>query len=563
MQTGEVLRREVFNLLDAAKGGRLKKLKEVNKHEIVEGVTEDYMERRVQTLLSYVKQHSPYYKEHPEWTKLEDFPVMTKGDFIEHYDEVLVDCVREQGNLYRLSTSGSTGTPFTVLCDGDKMSRVNMNFISCMELNGFYRLDHAVTATQKTILDAFGLSEGSVRNQAKEIGKIKENAMNQFYTAESVTEGHPDKLCDLIADSVLDECLSHDALSRVACEVMATRGQIIVAGEITSLYEPSIPSIVRSVLRKVGYNPARFAIQCLIHKQSPDIAAGVDCSLEQRRNVDGSSPSLQLGAGDQGIMVGYACSETPQMLPLPVVLAHRLTSALTIARKSGAIQGLRPDGKAQVTVEYDEDGKPFRLDTVVLSAQHSPEIPADELCFELTDKVIAPALQVLPPDEDTKILINPAGRFVLGGPEADTGLTGRKLMVDSFGVFAPHGGGAFSGKDATKVDRSGAYMARYIAKNLVAAGLCERCQVTLAYAIGAAQPVMVEVDTFKTGTVCADDCLADAVKLVFGLTPAEIIAKLDLLSPRYTGTAAYGHFGRPEFPWERTDQAKILRAAVI
>ena len=206
--------------------------------------------------------------------------------------------------------------------------------------------------------------------------------MNQFYTAESVTEGHPDKLCDLIADSVLDECLSHDALSRVACEVMATRGQIIVAGEITSLYEPSIPSIVRSVLRKVGYNPARFAIQCLIHKQSPDIAAGVDCSLEQRRNVDGSSPSLQLGAGDQGIMVGYACSETPQMLPLPVVLAHRLTSALTIARKSGAIQGLRPDGKAQVTVEYDEDGKPFRLDTVVLSAQHSPEIPADELCFE-------------------------------------------------------------------------------------------------------------------------------------------------------------------------------------
>lgn len=387
--------------------------------------------------------------------------------------------------------------------------------------------------------------------------------MNQFYTAESVTEGHPDKLCDLIADSVLDECLSHDALSRVACEVMATRGQIIVAGEITSLYEPSIPSIVRSVLRKVGYNPARFAIQCLIHKQSPDIAAGVDCSLEQRRNVDGSSPSLQLGAGDQGIMVGYACSETPQMLPLPVVLAHRLTSALTIARKSGAIQGLRPDGKAQVTVEYDEDGKPFRLDIVVLSAQHSPEIPADELCFELTDKVIAPALQVLPPDEDTKILINPAGRFVLGGPEADTGLTGRKLMVDSFGVFAPHGGGAFSGKDATKVDRSGAYMARYIAKNLVAAGLCERCQVTLAYAIGAAQPVMVEVDTFKTGTVCADDCLADAVKLVFGLTPAEIIAKLDLLSPRYTGTAAYGHFGRPEFPWERTDQAKILRAAVI
>ena len=387
--------------------------------------------------------------------------------------------------------------------------------------------------------------------------------MNQFYTAESVTEGHPDKLCDLIADSVLDECLSHDALSRVACEVMATRGQIIVAGEITSLHEPSVPRIVRSVLQKVGYNPDKYHIQCLFYQQSADIAAGVDHSLEQRRNPKEYSPALQLGAGDQGVMVGYACSETPQMLPLPVVLAHRITVALTAARKSGMIPALRPDGKAQVTVEYDEDGKPLRLDTVVISAQHGPEIPDDELCWELTDKVLAPALQSLPPDEDTKLLINPSGRFVLGGPEADTGLTGRKLMVDSYGVFAPHGGGAFSGKDATKVDRSGAYMARYIAKNLVAAELCQRCQVTLAYAIGKAEPVMVAVDTFGTGTVCADDCLADAVKLVFGLTPAEIIAQLDLLTPRYTQTAAYGHFGRSEFPWERTDQAKILRAAVI
>ena len=386
---------------------------------------------------------------------------------------------------------------------------------------------------------------------------------NQFYTAESVTEGHPDKLCDLIADSVLDECLSHDALSRVACEVLATKGQIIVAGEITSLYEPQIPAIARSVLQKVGYDPARYAIQCLIHKQSPDIAAGVDCSLERRRNLSENRHSLQLGAGDQGVMVGYACSETTQMMPLPVVLAHRLAITLTVARNSGIIQGLRPDGKAQVTVEYDEDGKPFRLDTVILSAQHSPEKPLNELCWELTDKVLAPALQALPPDEDTKILLNPSGRFVLGGPEADTGLTGRKLMVDSYGVFAPHGGGAFSGKDPTKVDRSGAYMARYIAKNLVAAGLCEKCQVTLAYAIGKAEPVMVKVDTFGTGTVCADDCLADAVRFVFGLTPAEIIAQLDLLTPRYTGTAAYGHFGKPEFPWERTDQAKILRAAVI
>ena len=387
--------------------------------------------------------------------------------------------------------------------------------------------------------------------------------MNQFYTAESVTEGHPDKLCDLIADSVLDECLSHDALSRVACEVLATRGQIIVAGEITSLFEPRIPAIARSVLQKAGYDPARYAIQCLVHKQSPDISAGVDCSLECRRNPSEDQPALQLGAGDQGVMVGYACSETPQMMPLPVVLAHRLTSALTAARKTGMIRGLRPDGKAQVTVEYDEDEKPLRLDTVVLSTQHTPEKPMDELCWELTDKVLAPALQALPPDEDTKILLNPSGRFVLGGPEADTGLTGRKLMVDSYGVFAPHGGGAFSGKDPTKVDRSGAYMARYIAKNLVAAGLCEKCQVTLAYAIGKAVPVMVEVDTFGTGMVCADDCLAEAARFVFGLTPAEIIAQLDLLTPRYAQTAAYGHFGKPEFPWERTDQAKILRAAVI
>ena len=387
--------------------------------------------------------------------------------------------------------------------------------------------------------------------------------MNQFYTAESVTEGHPDKLCDIIADSVLDECLSHDSLSRVACEVLATRGQIIVAGEITSLQEPKIPSIVRSVLQRVGYDPAHYSIQSLLHQQSPDIAAGVSCSLEQRHGRANGNHALEMGAGDQGVMVGYACSETPQMLPLPVVLAHRLTNALTVARKSGSIQGLRPDGKSQVTVEYDEDGKPLRLDTVVLSAQHSPTKPFDELCWELTDKVVSTALQALPPDEDTKILLNPSGRFVLGGPEADTGLTGRKLMVDSYGVFAPHGGGAFSGKDPTKVDRSGAYMARYIAKNIVAAGLAKQCKVTLAYAIGVAEPIMVEVDTFGTGEICADDCLAEAAKTVFGLTPDEMISQLDLLIPRYAQTAAYGHFGRPNFPWEHTNMAKILRATVI
>ena len=278
--------------------------------------------------------------------------------------------------------------------------------------------------------------------------------MNQFYTAESVTEGHPDKLCDLIADSVLDDCLSHDALSRVACEVLATKGQVIVAGEITSLHEPQIPAIVRSVLRKVGYDPTRYAVQCLIHKQSPDIAAGVDCSLEQRRGSL-QDPVLRLGAGDQGVMVGYASSETPQMLPLPVVLAHRLAGCLTTARKSGLVRGLRPDGKAQVTEEYDEDGRPLRLDTVILSAQHSPEKPADELFWELTDKVLAPALQALPPDEDTKILLNPSGRFVLGDrrptPASPEGNSWWTATVCSH----PMGGGAFSGKDPTKVDRSG------------------------------------------------------------------------------------------------------------
>ena len=381
--------------------------------------------------------------------------------------------------------------------------------------------------------------------------------MNQHYTAESVTEGHPDKLCDIIADRVLDECLAHDALSRVACEVLATKGQVIVAGEITSLYEPDIPSIVQSVFRKAGYDPTSFSIQCLLHRQSSDIAAGVGCSLERRRNLSKDQPALQLGAGDQGVMVGYACSETPQMMPLPVVLAHRLTSALSAARKTGMIRGLRPDGKAQVTVEYGKDGKPLRLDAVVLSAQHSPEKPKDELSWELTDKVLAPALQALPPDKDTKILLNPSGRFVLGGPEADTGLTGRKLMVDSYGVFAPHGGGAFSGKDPTKVDRSGAYMARYIAKNLVAAGLCEKCQVTLAYAIGKAEPVMVEVDTFGTGVV-ADEKIEQAVEKVFDLTPAGMRHALGLDKPIFAQFCNYGHFTHPDAPWEQTDKAEVL-----
>ena len=419
-------------------------------------------------------------------------------------------------------------------------------------------------------------------------------SMNRMVTAESVTVGHPDKLCDLIADSVLDDCLSHDPFSRVGCEVIAAGKRIIVAGEITSLHEPDVGAIVSSVLRRTGYPAERFVIQRLLRRQSPDIASAVELPLERReRNTyfpnrerqsrregrvqdakcvqaqpgerrhgkEQDAPALQWGAGDQGVMVGYACRETPQLLPLPVVLAHRLTDAVTAARRR--LPFLGPDGKAQVTVTYDGEGKPLCLDTIVLSVQHSPETPQDELCWELTDKVLAPALRELPPDEETKLLINPSGRFVLGGPEADTGLTGRKLAADAYGTFAPHGGGALSGKDPTKVDRSGAYLARYIAKNLVAAGLCERCQVTLAYAIGRAEPVMTQVDTLGTGTFCADDCLADAVKLLFPLTPAAAIAHLDLLSPRYADTAANGHFGRPGLPWERTDMAAALREAVL
>lgn len=382
--------------------------------------------------------------------------------------------------------------------------------------------------------------------------------MQQFYTAESVTEGHPDKLCDLIADSVLDACLTRDALSRVACEVLATKGHIVVAGEISTLVQPDIPSIAQGVLARVGYDPARFAIHDLTHRQSPDIAAGVDHPLEQREGSDAAGSAHQLGAGDQGVMVGYATDETPEYLPLPVVLAHRLTKILTAVRKSGEVFGLEPDGKAQVTVEYAENGRPLRLDSVVVSAQHSPRLDRDAVCRIVTDRVLVPALADLPPDENALVLINPSGRFVHGGPEADTGLTGRKLMVDSYGVFAPHGGGAFSGKDATKVDRSGAYMARYIAKNIVAARLAHRCQVTLAYAIGRAEPVMVEVDTFGTGTACADDCLAKAVKQVFRLTPAAIYVALGLYAPRFAQTTVYGHFGRREFPWERTDKARAL-----
>ena len=382
--------------------------------------------------------------------------------------------------------------------------------------------------------------------------------MKKCYTAESVTEGHPDKLCDIIADSVLDDCLAHDPASRVACEVLATRNHITVAGEITSSHIPHVPEIVERVLRDIGYSTRGRTLDILLHRQSPDIAGGVNNPLERR---NGQELGTQIGAGNQGVMVGFACDETPERLPLAVVLAHNITRRLTVARKAGRITGLLPDGKAQVTVEY-EDGRPSRLDTVVVSAQHYDNTEMEWLTRAIRAGVLADALRTLPPDEDTRVLINPSGRFVLGGPDADTGLTGRKLMVDSYGPFAPHGGGAFSGKDATKVDRSGAYMARYIAKNIVAARLASRCQVTLAYAIGVAQPVMVNIETFGTATLCADDCLALAVRHVFDLTPAGIIRALKLTRPIFAKTACYGHFGCAEFPWEREDRTEQLLSAI-
>ena len=374
--------------------------------------------------------------------------------------------------------------------------------------------------------------------------------LKKYYTAESVTEGHPDKLCDIIADSMLDDCLAHDPASHVACEVLATRGHITVAGETSSRHIPRVPGIVERVLRDVGYQTRGRTLDVLLHRQSPDIAAGVNNPLEER---NGQGTGRQIGAGDQGVMVGYACDETPERMPLAVMLAHRITHGLAMARKTGQITELLPDGKAQITVEY-EDGRPVRLDTVIVSAQHHEDAEIERLAQAIRAGVLTSALRALPPDEDTRILINPSGRFVLGGPDADTGLTGRKLMVDSYGPFAPHGGGAFSGKDATKVDRSGAYMARYIAS---------RCQVTLAYAIGVVQPVMVEVDTFGTGTLCADDCLAIAVRHVFDLTPLSIIRTLQLTRPIFAKTACYGHFGRADFPWEREDRIKALQDAVL
>ena len=368
---------------------------------------------------------------------------------------------------------------------------------------------------------------------------------NYILTAESVTEGHPDKLCDAIADRVLDACLKHDPTAHVACEAMATAGKIIVAGEITARRLPDIPAIVSRTVRETGYS-CDYEVEVITHDQSGDIAEAV-------------AQDAQMGAGDQGIMYGFACSETPQLLPLPVVLAHRLTLTLTNARKLGTIQGLGPDGKAQVSVEYHK-GKPARIAAVVLSCQHDEEKDPEELRKELTRSVIVPALRELYPDHETEVLINPSGRFVLGGFEADTGLTGRKLMVDTYGGLVPHGGGALSGKDASKVDRSGTYMARYIAKNIVAAGLAERCTVGLAYAIGRAEPVAVDMDLHETGQY-PEAVLEQAVRQVFDLTPGGIIRALGLDRPIFAPFCNYGHFTHQDAPWEQTDRANALAEA--
>ncbi len=368
---------------------------------------------------------------------------------------------------------------------------------------------------------------------------------NCILTAESVTEGHPDKLCDTIADSVLDACLGNDPAARVACEVMATAGKIIVAGEITASELPDIPAIVCRTVRETGYG-SDYEVEVITHDQSGDIAGAVE-----------SNP--QMGAGDQGIMYGYACGETAELLPLPVVLAHRLTLLLTNARKTGIIQGLGPDGKAQVSVEY-RDGKPYRIAAVVVSCQHDEDKDLDGLRREVIRHVIVPSLRELYPDPKTGVFVNPSGRFVLGGFEADTGLTGRKLMADTYGGLAPHGGGALSGKDGSKVDRSGAYMARYIAKNIVAAGLAEKCTVSLAYAIGRAEPVAVDINAHQSGKY-PEAVLEQAVRAVFNLTPAGMIAALGLDRPIFARLCNYGHFTHQDAPWEQTGQAAVLAEA--
>jgi S-adenosylmethionine synthetase len=373
-----------------------------------------------------------------------------------------------------------------------------------------------------------------------------------LFTSESVTEGHPDKIADQISDSILDAILAQDPVARVACETLVTTGLAIIAGEITTTCYVDFQKVVRETIKDVGYTRAKYgfdsetcSVLSAIHGQSPDIAMGVDPG----------------GAGDQGLMFGYACTETDELMPLPIMLAHKLVKGLSCARRDGLLDYLRPDGKSQVTVEYDGH-RPVRVDTVVVSTQHSESVTNDTLRDDITEKIVHRVIPEGMRDKDTRVLINPTGRFVTGGPHGDAGVTGRKIIVDTYGGAAPHGGGAFSGKDPTKVDRSACYMARYVAKNVVAAGLAERCMVQLAYAIGVAEPVSVLVDTFDTGVI-DDQKISEIVRGQFKLTPRGIIETLDLRRPIYKKTAAFGHFGRtePEFTWERTDQAKAIKAA--
>ncbi len=388
--------------------------------------------------------------------------------------------------------------------------------------------------------------------------------MRQFFTSESVTEGHPDKICDRISDSVLDAILAQDPTARVACETATTTGLILVMGEITTNAKFDAQEIARETVREIGYDHSDKGFDCdtcgvvvSIHRQSPDIAMGVDRSLEAKEE---GGDRFDIGAGDQGMVFGYACNDTPELMPLPISLAQQLARRLTAVRKQSILPYLRADGKTQVTVEY-EDGKPVRLDAIVVSSQHSADVTLEQIRGDIIREVITPTLPAELVDENTKIYVNPTGRFVIGGPNGDSGLTGRKIIVDTYGGYARHGGGAFSGKDPTKVDRSAAYMARYVAKNVVASGAASKCEVQIAYAIGVAKPVSVLVDTFGTGVVC-DDKLSEAVAKLFDLRPAAIIEKLQLRRPIYKATSAYGHFGRENegFLWESTDMAEAIKA---